>query len=521
MFQPRQLRILMVEDSEDDALLIARELRRGGYEPAITRLDNASALRIALRNGGWDVVLSDYFVPGFAIEDALRMTREADPGLPFIIISGSIGEERAVAMMRLGAHDYIMKDRLARLAPAIERELHESENRRQRRIADMEIADLNRSLDFRLQELQKILQVVPVGICMADDPDCRHVRINPAMARILGASQTGALQPAPKSFVGQPQFLRHGIPLSAEQRPMETAIRTVAPQENLEVEIQRQDGSIAHLFGSAAPLLDESGHVRGCVAAYVDIGERRAAEAALRSAEKLATVGRLAATIAHEINNPLEAVTNVLYLINRSPKLDPALQQFVKIAQAELDRIGTIVRHTLGFHREASTPVPVRITEIIEETLRLYDRRVTNLAIQIDRRYDSDGLVEAFPGEMRQVFSNLLVNAIEAVGRKGRIMVHVMDSRNISNHEDGIRAVIADNGPGIPPNIRERIFDPFFTTKGEKGSGLGLWVSEGIVRKHGGSIRLRSRYATKHSGTAISIFLPKHPMQIAEERATA
>jgi signal transduction histidine kinase len=524
MFQPRQLRILMVEDSEDDALLMARELRRAGYEPAITRLDNASALRIALRTGGWDVVLSDYFVPGFPIEDALKMTRDIDPDLPFIIISGSIGEERAVTVMRLGAQDYIMKDGLARLAPAIEREMHEAENRRQRRLADMEIADLNRALDFRVQELQKILEVVPVGICMANDPECISVRINPAMARILGVEDpVGALQPAPESFgAAAPQFYRQGVPLSPEQRPMETAIRTGKPQENLELDIHKQDGSMAHLFGSAAPLLDESGQVRGCVAAYVDMSERRAAEAALRSAEKLATVGRLAATIAHEINNPLEAVTNVLYLINRSPKLDPALHQFVKIAQAELDRIGTIVRHTLGFHREAATPVSIRVTDILEETLQLYDRRITNASIEVSRRYDSDGAILAFPGEMRQVFSNLLVNAIEAVGRKGRITIHVVDARNPANHrQDGVRVVIVDTGPGIPPEIRERIFDPFFTTKGEKGSGLGLWVSEGIVHKHGGSIRLRSRYNPDRSGTAISIFLPKRPRQIVEERATA
>jgi signal transduction histidine kinase len=128
----------------------------------------------------------------------------------------------------------------------------------------------------------------------------------------------------------------------------------------------------------------------------------------------------------------------------------------------------------------------------------------------------------AFPGEMRQVFSNLLVNAIEAVGRGGRILVHVADSRALADHRRrGVRVVVADNGPGIPPDIRQRIFDPFFTTKGEKGSGLGLWVSEGIIRKHGGSIRLRSRYATDYSGTAISVFIPKRPIEVAEDRASA
>ncbi|HKD92737.1 MAG TPA: ATP-binding protein, partial [Terriglobales bacterium] len=217
-----------------------------------------------------------------------------------------------------------------------------------------------------------------------------------------------------------------------------------------------------------------------------------------------------------------EAVTNVLYLISRSPKLDAALRQYVTIAQAELDRIGTIVRHTLGFHREASTPVSVSIADLIDETLHLYERRITTTGIQIEKRYESHGAVVAFPGEMRQVFSNLLVNAIEAVGRNGRIVVHVTNSRaNVDRRRRGVRVVVADNGSGIPPDIRQRIFDPFFTTKGEKGSGLGLWVSEGIIRKHGGSIRLRSRYATQNTGTVISVFIPKRPIEIVEERATA
>jgi signal transduction histidine kinase len=375
---------------------------------------------------------------------------------------------------------------------------------------------------LRLQDLEKLLEVVPVGISLADDPACRNVRINPAMARILQVPFSGGpLQPAPPPFAAEPQlFQRSATP--SEPSPMLNAIRTGKAQENVEFDLRRQDGTVVHLFGSAAPLLDEAGRVRGCVAAYVDMSDRRAAEAALRNAEKLATVGRLAATIAHEINNPLEAVTNVLYLISRSPKLDSALRQYVTIAQAELDRIGSIVRHTLGFHREAATPVSVSIAGLIDETLHLYDRRITSTGIQVEKRYDSHGSVIAFPGEMRQVFSNLLVNAIEAVGRNGHIVIHVADSRAIRDHRRrGVRVVVADNGPGIPPEIRERIFDPFFTTKGEKGSGLGLWVSEGIVRKHGGSIRLRSRYAANQTGTAISVFIPKKPLAVVEERATA
>ena len=516
------VRVLLVEDSKDDAVLVERALRRSGYEPQMERVENGEQLRSALQQP-WEVVLADYHLPGYSVKEALNELHKSGQEIPFIIVSGSVGEDRAVAAMRLGAHDYIMKDNLTRLGPALDRELLEAENRRQRRRAEAEVTDLNRDLQRTVNELQTLLDVIPIGIAIAEDSKAHAIRVNRAFAQMLHIPFEQRLSLTSTETLGgrYRRFRVDGREASVDDLPLQKAARTGKPVVNAEVELVGHDGSGMHLLGSAAPLFDEAGLVRGCVGAFVDITERKAAEAMLRNTEKLATVGRLAATIAHEINNPLEAVTNVLYLMKRRPRLEPEVKHYIEIAQAELDRIGGIVKQTLGFHREAARPVPVKLREIVEETLSLYGRRMSDLGVQVSRHFESEGEIEAFPGEMRQVFSNLLINAIEAVGNDGRIAVRIYESHDWGNRlRPGVRVIVADSGPGIPSELRQRIFDPFFTTKGDKGSGLGLWVSDGIVRKHGGSIRLRSRLAGPYRGTVFSVFLPASPIG-AERSAVA
>jgi signal transduction histidine kinase len=216
----------------------------------------------------------------------------------------------------------------------------------------------------------------------------------------------------------------------------------------------------------------------------------------------------LAASIAHEINNPMASVTNLLYLLEHHGNLDDTAREYVRLAEEELGRVTHIVRQMLGFYREAESPVDVSLREVVENVLLLYKRRISNTGIHVQSRYDFDGVIHAFPGEIRQVFSNLIVNAVEAVGSTGCIRVHVSASRDWARPEArGVRVTIADNGPGIAPAARRKIFDPFFTTKGERGTGLGLWVSEGIVRKHGGFIRVHTSTGRYH-GTSFSVFIP-------------
>ena len=238
------------------------------------------------------------------------------------------------------------------------------------------------------------------------------------------------------------------------------------------------------------------------------------AQEALRESEKLAATGRLAATIAHEINNPLESLTNLLYLIESDKSLSDSGRRFASAAGQEIKRTAHITKQMLAFHRQSTTPVDISLSEVLDNVVELYAAKIEQSGITVKKQYDSTAMVKGFPAELRQVFANLLGNAIEAIGQRGVIRLHTFGSQEWSDaHRLGVRVVIADNGMGIPPENRRRLFEPFVTTKGERGTGLGLWVSGGIVKKHQGFIRLRSSTRTGRSGTCFSIFLPARASQ--------
>lgn len=260
---------------------------------------------------------------------------------------------------------------------------------------------------------------------------------------------------------------------------------------------------------SVSLVRDKAGQVIGASTIARDVTELKRAEDALRNSEKHATVGRLAATMAHEINNPLEAVSNVLYLLASRPNVDDEGRQYVSIASQEMDRIAHIVRQTLGFYRESATPVLVDIAALVDSVLVLYSRKLHEKRLKLEKRIDEVRPVPAFPAEMRQVFSNLIVNAIEATEQGGSLKLHVFASRDWTHpSRRGVRIMVCDTGAGIAAENRRNLFEPFFTTKGEKGTGLGLWVSNGIVQKHGGLLRVHSSARQGRSGTCFSVFLP-------------
>jgi len=276
----------------------------------------------------------------------------------------------------------------------------------------------------------------------------------------------------------------------------------------LEVTYQPPNSERMHFLMSASAITSE-GSAIGCVINLFDIEERKRAEESLRRSEKLAATGRLAATIAHEINNPLEAVTNLLFLIENSARSDATTLKYAQLAQQELARVANITRQTLAFYRESRQPQTIRLKEIIESIISLYETKLNLKNLSLDTQLRSEGHILGFHNQLGQVISNLFLNAIEACPSGGKLTVRLSEGREWGNsHKRGVRLVIADNGSGIRSEDRARLFEPFFTTKGERGTGLGLWVSQGIITRHRGFLRLRSSVRPGNSGTVFSIFFP-------------
>jgi PAS domain S-box-containing protein len=273
---------------------------------------------------------------------------------------------------------------------------------------------------------------------------------------------------------------------------------------------------------SAYPVSTSPNQVRWAGIIIRDVSERARSEVALRQTEKLAATGRLAASIAHEINNPLEGLINLLYLLRTFSGLSGPALDYVQMAEDQTRRIADIAQKTLRFYRQSTLPVRARVTDLVDSILDLYKARMTTLNIHLERDLDPDATLFCYEGEIRQVLANLVGNAIDATSSGGRLIVRARRSHSWTDvHACGVRLTVADTGSGMTPEVRSRIFEAFFTTKEAIGTGLGLWVSQEIIGKHRGLVSVRSRAAVDghSSGTVFHLFLPDDESLTSRQRS--
>lgn len=342
--------------------------------------------------------------------------------------------------------------------------------------------------------LQDVFESMMVGLVVLD----LEGRIEYANATYCGMSGY-----APHTLAGRELVsMQHPEEQMELRARLARLLRREEEALRLEGRLLRKDGSATWVQIAASLLRDREGQPRAAIAVVEDISERKAAEALLWRTEKLAGAGRLAATVAHEINNPLEAVSNLLYLTLQERGLSATARRYLRIANEELRRVGHIVSQTLSFYRESGTPQRVDLSVLVDDVLMLYQRKLNARQIRVTRSM-SDAVVEGVLGELRQVVANLFSNALDAMEPYGVLAIELSVDR------DDVHLSVADTGHGIATPLLEHIFEPFFTTKKDAGTGLGLWVSKSIVEKHHGRLDVVSSQREEDHGTAFIMTLPR------------
>ena len=326
---------------------------------------------------------------------------------------------------------------------------------------------------------------------------------NPCAERVFGYKAEEMIGKSIRTIIPAELFPDEDRIMSAVARGERT--------EHFETVRLTKDGDRIEVSLTLSPVVNEGGSIVGVASISRDISQQKKVEKALHTSERLATVGKLAATIAHEINNPLEAVTNLVFLAqgcmgNGEGRL------FLEQAQQELARMALLTKQTLGFYRENKGARLLTLGELITPLVSVFSARARNKQISIETDIRENPTLMGIPGEIRQLFANLLNNSIDAVSDRGRILIRLASAYEYKGRKRaGVRLTVCDNGPGIAADVRKKLFEPFFTTKRDIGTGLGLWVSSNILRKHNGSIRLRSSVVPGKSWTVFSVFFPAEP----------
>ena len=503
------LRVLMVEDRENDALLVLRELRCAGYEPHFKRVATRQEFLALLQQELWDVVLADYSLPQYSGLEALQAVRDLVPDLPFVVVSGTIGEEVAVAAMRAGADDFVLKHSLSRLGPVVDRELRDSAMRRARRIAEQKLQErdaLFRSIIENVSDLVVILN--------------REGKIryhSPSVGRLLGY--------APEELTGKCAV--------ASLRPEQRAVALEAlrnPNELLQTspliscEVKHKDGGWRILEGTATDLLADP-IVRGIVCNFRDVTQQRQEQRQIARAQRMESLGNLAGGIAHDLNNMLTPILIAGEMLQEDLSKDDRralLEGLNTGAHRAADVVQQLLSFARGMRNEEGT---AQVAELVRETERLLRFGLPKSISITTSLPDSLWSAAINPTELTQVLINLCVNARDAMQAQGgrlslsaaNVVLAADDLGTFSDAKPGKYVVVnvVDTGNGIPREIQERIYDPFFTTKGKQGgTGLGLSTTSSIVQEHNGFIRL---YSEVGQGTRFAVYLPANlPVDVSE-----
>ncbi len=506
------LRILQVEDSETDAALILRLFQNAEYEVHSERVEDSDEMRAALVRQEWGVVIADYSLPRFDAPAALRILQECGQDIPFLVVSGTVGEDRAVEMMRAGAHDYILKDNLSRLIPAVQREIREAHSRREHRRADEQLRDGSELLSLAVS-------VTQLGIFV----------YYPASAKTVW-SETGKrhLGLPPDAVISYQRFLQ-GIHPDDRERIDGLVSKSLDPSSSGEFTteyrtIGLEDQVERWLSARGRGFFDSDGNPVRFIGVTTDITEGKRLKDQFLQAQKLESLGLLAGGVAHDFNNLLTVINGYSQITLDALMLDDPLRSGVEVILKAGTRATFLTRQLLAFsRRRPNRPQTIVLNDVVAETRKMLERLIGDDVDLIISPDPAAGTIHADPGHIEQVIMNLVVNAKDAMPNGGSLVIEtahlVVDKRFAESHLDvlpGPYAVltVSDTGSGMSLEVKKHLFEPFFTTKEQgKGTGLGLSTVYGIVKQCGGSI---SVYSEIGHGAKFRILLPTFAVEPAE-----
>ena len=506
----RDLRLLLIEHSDADGDLILRELSRGGFRVASQRVDTLATLHTAMASSRWDLVVSDYAMPSLSAMEALACVRSTGSDVPFIIVSGTIGEEAAVTAMRAGAQDYLLREQLTRLVPAVERELRDCAVRKERQRAEIDLRDNER----RYRLLVESVGAIPWESTL----DGQVIYIGPQAERLLGHSMGRWYEPGFYRRLVHPDDLDHVL------KNLEQAL-TSGQHAEMTYRLRTSSGAWRWFLDVAAAVSDHDGQrvMRGFLVDVHDEREgenrRRASDVARRSlenqlqhAQKLDAIGTLAGGIAHDFNNILTSIAGYTQLLERSVDAEHKAQRYLGGIQSGTKRAQDLVRQILTFSQRQEPKIQaIQIEHVVDEAVQLLRASIpTTIAMDI-RLGQQLPAVLADPGQIHQVVMNLGTNAFHAMQSSGgtltlSIAAQIVEAGGPVATGRWIVIEVTDTGYGMSEQVKKRIFEPFFTTKPTgQGTGLGLAVVHGIVESHNGILTVDS---TVGIGSTFRVWLP-------------